>query len=123
MPSAYALVPIAHTLTPYPPPFQAQERAQAQLAVLDTQYQAKIMAEVERYQALVPEKELLNERWDEQNGLLVDSHERVIAELTEDYEAKLAEEALKIEQLQVGEGGGWRGYRAVPGGGREGGGG
>ena len=78
--------------------------------MLDTQYQAKIMAEVERYQALVQEKELLNERWDEQNGLLVDSHERVIAELTEDYEAKLAEEALKIEQLQVGEGGGWRGY-------------
>ncbi len=39
-------------------------------------------------------------RWDEQNSLLVESHERVIAELTEDYEAKLAEEALKIEQLQ-----------------------
>ncbi len=52
-------------------------------------------------------------RWDEQNSLLVESHERVIAELTEDYEAKLAEEALKIEALQaekVGPGGkreGW----------------
>ena len=74
--------------------------------MLDSQYQTKVMAEVERYQALVQEKELLNERWDEQNGLLLDSHERVIAELTEDYEAKLAEEALKIEQLQVGKGGG-----------------
>ncbi len=31
---------------------------------------------------------------------MVESHERVIAELTEDYEAKLAEESLKIEQLQ-----------------------
>lgn len=31
-------------------------------------------------------------RWDEQNALLVESHERVIAELTEEYEAKLAEE-------------------------------
>lgn len=40
-------------------------------------------------------------RWDEQNSLLVESHERVIAELTEDYEAKLAEEALKIEALQA----------------------
>ena len=30
----------------------------------------------------------------------MESHERVIAELTEDYEAKLAEEALRIEQLQ-----------------------
>lgn len=26
-------------------------------------------------------------RWDEQNALLVESHERVIAELTEEYEA------------------------------------
>lgn len=30
----------------------------------------------------------------------MESHERVIAELTEDYESKLAEEALKIESLQ-----------------------
>lgn len=130
---------------------QAEERSQAQLSALDTQYQvrsgfvvtgagawgaassalvlppssflalhsllhipprvlspsptlshmqAKIMAEVERFQQLTQEKELLNERWDEQNSLLVESHERVIAELTEDYESKLAEEALKIEQLQ-----------------------
>ena len=43
-------------------------------------------------------------RWDEQNSLLVESHERVIAELTEDYEAKLAEESLKIEQLQQEKG-------------------
>jgi hypothetical protein len=48
------------------------------------------MAEVERFQQLAQEKEALNERWDEQNSLLVESHERVIAELTEDYEAKLA---------------------------------
>eukprot|EP00198_Chlamydomonas_reinhardtii_P011942 XP_001701279.1 flagellar associated protein [Chlamydomonas reinhardtii] len=56
---------------------QAEERSQAQLQALDTQYQAKIMAEVERYQALMQEKELLAERWDEQNSLLVESHERV----------------------------------------------
>ena len=41
---------------------QAEERSQAQLSTLDTQYQAKIMAEVERYQQLTQEKELLNER-------------------------------------------------------------
>ena len=39
-------------------------------------------------------------RWDEQNSLLVESHERVIAELTEEYEAKLAEEVLKLEALK-----------------------
>jgi hypothetical protein len=29
-------------------------------------------------QALLQEKELLNQKWDEQNALLVESHERVI---------------------------------------------
>jgi hypothetical protein len=42
--------------------------------------------------------------WDEQNSLLVESHERVIAELTEEYEAKLAEEALKLEGLRSDKG-------------------
>lgn len=32
------------------------------MSALDAQYQAKIMAEVERYQALVQEKEMLAER-------------------------------------------------------------
>ncbi len=45
---------------PYGP--QSEERGQAQLAALDAQYQAKIMAEVERYQQLMQEKELLNQR-------------------------------------------------------------
>ncbi|KIY91646.1 WD repeat-containing protein 65 [Monoraphidium neglectum] len=62
--------------------------------------QAKLMTEVERYSSLLQEKEALNERWDEQNALLVESHERVIAELTEEYEAKLAEEALAKEALR-----------------------
>lgn len=47
------------------------------------------MAEVERYQELTREKELLNEKWDEQNSLLVEQHERVIAEVTDEYEMKL----------------------------------
>jgi hypothetical protein len=38
--------------------------------------------------------------WDEQNALLVESHERVIAELAEDAEAKLAEEVLAAESLR-----------------------
>jgi hypothetical protein len=32
------------------------------MAALDSQYQAKMMAEVERYQTLLQEKEALNER-------------------------------------------------------------
>jgi hypothetical protein len=47
------------------------------------------------------EKELLNERWEQQNGLLVDSQERVIQEVTEEYEGKLGEERLAVEKLQA----------------------
>jgi hypothetical protein len=37
-----------------------------------------MLAEVERYQALAAEKDSLNEKWDEQNTLLVERQERVI---------------------------------------------
>ena len=47
-----------------------------------------------RYQALTRERDLLNSRWDEQNALLVQSHERVIQDLTEEYEQKLQEEQV-----------------------------
>lgn len=39
------------------------------------------------------------ERWDEQNAVLVESHERVLAEVTEEYEAKLADEQLALERV------------------------
>lgn len=67
---------------------------QGQLTSLDGQYQAKIMGEVERYQGLVKERDQLNTRWDEQNNLLVQSHERVIQDLTEEYDQKLQEEQV-----------------------------
>jgi hypothetical protein len=41
---------------------QAEQRHNSQLAALDAQYQSKLMAEVERYQQLLQEKEALNER-------------------------------------------------------------
>ena len=68
---------------------------QSQLTALDAQYQAKIMGEVERYQGLVKERDQLNTRWDEQNNLLVQSHERVIQDLTEEYDQKLQEEQVR----------------------------
>ena len=46
------------------------------------------------------EKELLNERWDEQNSLLVESHERLVQELTDEYEYKLQEEQLALQRIK-----------------------
>jgi len=74
-----------------------QEKKQQQLAALDSQYQAKIMAEVERYQALMQEKELLNHKWDEQNATLVEAHEKVVQEIAEEMEAKLMEEQMQLQ--------------------------
>jgi hypothetical protein len=76
-----------------------QEKKQQQLAALDSQYQAKIMSEVERFQALLQEKELLNHKWDEQNATLVEAHEKVVQEITEELEAKLMEEQMNYSQL------------------------
>jgi hypothetical protein len=43
-------------------------------------------------------------RWDEQNALLVESHERVIKDLTEEAEAKLAVEVLAAQSLRQEKG-------------------
>lgn len=75
-----------------------QEKKQQQLAALDARYQTKIMAEVERYQTLLQEKELLNQKWDEQNATLVEAHERVVQEITEELEAKVLEEQMRGSQ-------------------------
>jgi hypothetical protein len=77
-----------------------QEKKQQQLAALDAQYQAKIIAEVERYQTLLQEKELLNQKWDEQNATLVEAHEKVVQEITEELEAKLLEQQMNFNRLK-----------------------
>lgn len=43
---------------------------------------------------------VLARRWDGQNALLVESHERVIKDLTEEAEAKLAIEVLAAQSLR-----------------------
>ena len=92
-------------------PSSGRPSAQAKLAALDTQYQAKIMGEVERYQELAREKELLTERWDQQNSLLVESHERVIQELTQEFEQKLQVGSRLLKPMYSG---GCKGGLAVP---------
>ena len=77
-----------------------QDKKQQQLAALDAQYQAKIMTEVERYQTLLQEKEVLNQKWDEQNATLVEAHEKVVQEITEELEAKLLEEQMNFNKQQ-----------------------
>ncbi len=65
--------------------------------------QTRVMAELERYAELSREKDLLNERWDEQHTLLVESHERVVQEITEEYEARLQVSLCDCQQQYAGD--------------------
>lgn len=57
---------------------EVEVKHQNHLSELESQFQQKIMNELERYTALQVDKEALNDKWDEQNSMLMDSHERVI---------------------------------------------
>ncbi|EIE19478.1 WD40 repeat-like protein, partial [Coccomyxa subellipsoidea C-169] len=74
---------------------------QAMLAALDDQYQSKVLLEIQRYEELVREKDALNTRWDEQTQELIASHERLLQEVSDDFTAKLQEDAELLDQMQV----------------------
>lgn len=62
---------------------------QAQLSALDDQFQAKLMAEQERYDELLRKKEALNDQWDEQNKQLLARHEQLLEEVTAECNARV----------------------------------
>ncbi len=65
-------------------------RAQAAAATLEAQHQKALAAETERLEGVLRDKAELNARWDEQNRALVEGHERVVHEVTTEFEGKLA---------------------------------
>ena len=58
---------------------------QAQLAALDDQFQAKVLAEVERQAVLEAEKAELDARWDAAMRALTAGHDAAMQELTQDF--------------------------------------
>ena len=69
-------------------------RAQAAAAALEAQHQKALAAETERLEGVLRDKAELNARWDEQNRALVEGHERVVHEVTTEFEGKLAVHTL-----------------------------
>ena len=61
---------------------------QAQLAALDDQFQARVLADAEARAALEREAEALNERWDAELRALAAQHEAALAEVAEDCTAR-----------------------------------
>ncbi|EFJ35022.1 WD repeat domain-containing protein [Selaginella moellendorffii] len=85
---------------------KSEEKHILQMKELEEQWQKKMMAEVEslctqlRYASLGREKDVLNESWEEKHANVVQGHERVVQELTEEFETKLSEENTLREQVQ-----------------------
>lgn len=61
---------------------------QAQLVALDEQFQAKVLAEIQRYEQLARDKDALNARWDEQTRQLVEQHEKLLEEVAREFTLK-----------------------------------
>merc|ERR1719506_559868 len=56
------------------------------------------MTEVERYQQLVSEKHLMNDKWEQREEAHKEDHDKALAELTEDFEGRLQEEVSILER-------------------------
>ena len=83
---------------------QMDEKHQHELQELEGSYQQKIMAEVERYQHLVHERDLQRDRWEEQQGLLVNTHEKYVDEVSERAkrsEAKRSEAKRALRKTSI----------------------
>lgn len=68
-----------------------EEMHQSQIQSMETSFQAQIMELVDQYQRLVRERDAQIERLDEHRRLLVDTHERLVSELTREYDDKVHE--------------------------------
>lgn len=68
-----------------------EEMHQNQIQQMETSFQAQIMELVDQYQRLVRERDAQIERLDEHRRLLVDTHERLVNELTHEYDDKVNE--------------------------------
>ena len=71
----------------------------AEVQKRESQYQAKIMEEVERFQQLQMETELQKDRWNEQQSTMVNRHHNYVTALREEYEAKL--ETAREARIEV----------------------
>ena len=59
------------------------------------------MMEVERYQALVTEKDVMNEKWEEKLGVTSEEHDNTLHSVTEEYDGRLRHEASILEREQA----------------------
>jgi hypothetical protein len=74
-----------------------EEKQIEELSLLEKKYKSKYNAEENRHKLLMEETLEAHKKWNEENELLVLSHQKYLSELTEDYDFKLA----KVKSLIV----------------------
>ncbi|RYH26673.1 hypothetical protein EON65_14300 [archaeon] len=77
-----------------------EEMHQNNIQNLETQFQAQIMEMVDKFQKLVKERDVQIERLNTQRSILVQTHERYVEDLIQDFEKKLTEDYQLRVQLQ-----------------------
>ena len=72
----------------------------ANLQDMEASYQQRIMSEVERYQQLVQERDLQKKQWQDKQAQLVESHETLVEQVTEEFEGSLEEDRQLRQQME-----------------------
>ena len=74
----------------------------AQLEDLEETYRNKIAAEVDRYDAMIAQRDASNQAWDKENAAIIAAHERHVAKLKKLHEDFLAEEEVRAPLCVAG---------------------
>jgi len=72
-----------------------------ELRLIEFKYKTKINQEEHRFKLLQEEIDEAHKRWNDENGALVESHQKYLQELTVEYEEKLLTEQLAQKNLLV----------------------
>lgn len=65
-----------------------------QLEELEATYKQKIAAEIERYDKLIANRDVMSQQWDKANAAMIANHQEHIAKILAEHEAKVNDEEV-----------------------------
>ena len=71
------------------------------MKAIELKYKTKQSAEENRHKILLQETEEAHRRWNEENEVLVSSHQKYLQELTKEYESKLVFEQKQQREIRI----------------------
>ncbi|KAG3052853.1 Cilia- and flagella-associated protein 57 [Phytophthora cactorum] len=79
---------------------QLEEHHLQQMQETEAAFQQKIMKEVERYQEVLTQREAQSQHWKSEQQRLVTTHDKYVADVTEDFEQRLNEDRQLRMQME-----------------------